>query len=150
MTALHRTSSRTSVFLVVAIFLGAALVGTIVSLTLRTDGSAKAAPASMAGMRHDTSPGIVPTKSFAGILPENAPELAAKHKPYDASLRPAPKGDVAKVRITIKDKVIQIAPGVKYSTWAFGQRRSRPDHPRPPGPDGRDHAREQGHDPTLG
>ena len=30
----------------------------------------------------------LPLNSFAGVVPENAAELAAAHKPYDATLPP--------------------------------------------------------------
>ena len=31
----------------------------------------------------------LPLSSFAGVVPENAAELAAAHKPYDATCRPS-------------------------------------------------------------
>ena len=52
-------------------------------------------------------------------LPPNAQALAEAHKAYDATLPPAPAGDVAKVHMTLKDMTVQIAPGVKYNTWSF-------------------------------
>ena len=54
-----------------------------------------------------------------GVVPENAAELAAAHKPYDATLPPVPAGDLVKVQMTLKDMTVEIAPGVKYNTWAF-------------------------------
>ena len=65
---------------------------------------------------HNTA---LPLDSFAGIVPENAAELAAAHKPYDAKLPPVPAGDLVKVQMTLKDMTVDIAPGVKYNTWAF-------------------------------
>ena len=65
---------------------------------------------------HNTA---LPLNSFAGVVPENAAELAAAHKPYDASLPPVPAGDLVKVQMTLKDMTVEIAPGVKYNTWAF-------------------------------
>jgi nitrite reductase (NO-forming) len=65
---------------------------------------------------HNTA---LPLASFAGVVPENAAQLAEAHKPYDATLPPVPAGDLAKVQMTLKDMVVEIAPGVKYSTWAF-------------------------------
>jgi nitrite reductase (NO-forming) len=62
----------------------------------------------------------LPLNSFAGVVPENAAELAAAHKPYDATLPPLPAGDLVKVHMTLEDVTLEIAPGVKYSTWAFG------------------------------
>jgi nitrite reductase (NO-forming) len=65
---------------------------------------------------HNTA---LPLASFAGVVPENAAQLAEAHKPYDATLPPVPAGDLAKVQMTLRDMVVEIAPGVKYSTWAF-------------------------------
>ncbi|MGZ8794057.1 MAG: multicopper oxidase domain-containing protein [Gaiellaceae bacterium] len=61
----------------------------------------------------------LPLASFAGVVPENAAELAEAHKPYDATLPPAPAGDLVKVQMTLKDMTVEIAPGVEYNTWAF-------------------------------
>ena len=61
----------------------------------------------------------LPLNSFAGVVPENAAELAKAHKPYDATLPPIPAGDLVKVQMTLKDMTVDIAPGVKYNTWAF-------------------------------
>jgi nitrite reductase (NO-forming) len=52
-------------------------------------------------------------------VPENAAELAVAHKPYDAKMPPVPAGDLVKVQMTLKDMTVEIAPGVKYHTWAF-------------------------------
>jgi nitrite reductase (NO-forming) len=65
---------------------------------------------------HNTA---LPLASFAGVVPANAAELAEKHTPYDATLPAAPPGDVARVHMTLKDRTIEIAPGVRYSTWSF-------------------------------
>jgi nitrite reductase (NO-forming) len=65
---------------------------------------------------HNTA---LPLNSFAGVVPENAQELAAAHKAYDAALPPAPAGDVVNVKMTLKDMTVQVAPGVKYRTWSF-------------------------------
>lgn len=84
----------------------------------------------------------LPLNSFAGVVPDNAAELAAAHKPYDATLPALPVGDLVKVHMTLKDMTlkdmtVEVAPGVKYNTWAFdghgapgpvvhfGRRRSR-------------------------
>ena len=61
----------------------------------------------------------LPIESFAGVVPENAAELAQAHKPYDATLPPVPAGDLVKVQMTLKDMTVEIAPGVQYNTWAF-------------------------------
>ncbi len=65
---------------------------------------------------HNTS---LPVNSFAGVLPENAVELAEAHVPTDARLPAVPPGDVVKVQMTLKDMAVEIAPGIKYNTWAF-------------------------------
>jgi nitrite reductase (NO-forming) len=61
----------------------------------------------------------LPLASFAGQVPDNADELAKAHKAYDATLPPAQAADVAKIHMTLKDMTVEIAPGVKYNTWAF-------------------------------
>jgi nitrite reductase (NO-forming) len=57
--------------------------------------------------------------SYAGAAPPNADALAAKHRPFPATLPAAPAGPVAKVNLVLKDIDIQIAPGVKYAAWAW-------------------------------
>ena len=77
----------------------------------------QAEPAAAAGLTdHNTA---LPLSSFAGVVPENAAELAKAHKPYDATMPPVPAGDLVKVQMTLKDMVVDIAPGVKYNTWSF-------------------------------
>ena len=61
----------------------------------------------------------LPIESFAGVVPDNAAELAEAHAAYDAALPPAPAGDVVKVNMVLKDMTVEIAPGVEYNTWAF-------------------------------
>ncbi|MGZ8739739.1 MAG: multicopper oxidase domain-containing protein [Gaiellaceae bacterium] len=58
-------------------------------------------------------------QSFAGQGPTNAAELAKKHIPMNATLPPAPAGPIARVNLVLVDKTIEIAPGIKYSAWAF-------------------------------
>jgi nitrite reductase (NO-forming) len=65
---------------------------------------------------HNTA---LPLASFAGVVPKNAAELAEAHKPYDATLPPALEGDLVQVQMTLKDMTVEVAPGVKYNTWAF-------------------------------
>jgi nitrite reductase (NO-forming) len=57
--------------------------------------------------------------SFAGAAPADADALAAARKPFPAALPAAPAGPVANVNLVLKDVTIQIAPGVKYSAWAW-------------------------------
>ena len=61
----------------------------------------------------------LPLQSFAGKTGENAEELAEAHQAYDAVLPAVPAGDLVKVHMTLKDMVVEIAPGVEYNTWAF-------------------------------
>jgi nitrite reductase (NO-forming) len=58
-------------------------------------------------------------ESYAGVTAENAGDLAADHEPYPAELPPIPEGDVVHVDLTLKDVVIDIAPGVQYQAWGF-------------------------------
>jgi nitrite reductase (NO-forming) len=77
---------------------------------------AQAAPLHDHATDHNTA---LPLESFAGVVPENAQELAQAHKPYEATLPPIPAGNLVKVEMTLKDMVIEVAPGVKYRTWSF-------------------------------
>ena len=87
--------------------------------------AAKAAPAQPAAQAasggHSAADHNValPIQSFAGQTGANAEELAMKHQATDATLPVVPAGDVVKIHMTLKDMVVEIAPGVKYNTWAF-------------------------------
>jgi nitrite reductase (NO-forming) len=72
--------------------------------------------ASHSAADHNTA---LPLNSFAGVVPQNATALAESHKATDATLPPVPAGDLVKVQMTLKDMTVEIAPGVKYATWAF-------------------------------
>ena len=105
--------------------LGVAVVGFFALMMwadARDSRDAVAAPAAAASVPvsatadHNTA---LPLNSFAGVVPENALDLAAAHKAYDATLPAAPAGDLVKVQMTLKDMTVEIAPGVKYNTWAF-------------------------------
>jgi nitrite reductase (NO-forming) len=61
----------------------------------------------------------LPLQSFAGKTGENAEELAMAHQATGATLPPVAAGELVKVHMTLKDMVVEIAPGVKYNTWAF-------------------------------
>ena len=78
--------------------------------------AADPAAATHAAADHNTA---LPLASFAGVVPDNAAELAEAHKAYDATMPPIPAGDLVKVQMTLKDMVVEVAPGVKYNTWAF-------------------------------
>jgi nitrite reductase (NO-forming) len=82
--------------------------------------TATSSTAAMPGMTGDTAgAGAVPSPSYAGLAPANADALAMAHTPYPAALQAAPPGAVATVHLTLKDVVHQVAPGIKYSAWAF-------------------------------
>jgi nitrite reductase (NO-forming) len=113
---------------IVALFLGIAVgVLMIVAVVLAKTADdardeAKAATVGTHDHAGDTAAAVsLPLQSFAGTTAENAQELAKAHVPYDATLSPAPApaGDLVKVHMTLKDMVVEIAPGVRYNTWAF-------------------------------
>jgi len=88
----------------------------------RDDASAAVAKTGIATEQspHDaTANSSLPLQSFAGKTGANAEALAKAHEPYDATLPPIPAGDLVKVQMTLKDMVVEVAPGVKYNTWAF-------------------------------
>ena len=93
----------------------------------RDSGTAGAAPAAADAHNHATDHNTaLPLNSFAGMTGANAQELAAAHKPYDATMPPIPAGDLVKVRMVMKHKTVEIAPGVKYNVWAFDGHYSAP------------------------
>ncbi len=65
---------------------------------------------------HNTA---LPLDSFAGVVPDDAAELAQAHEPKEAVLPPVPEGNLVKVEMTLKDVVVEVAPGVEYTTWSF-------------------------------
>jgi nitrite reductase (NO-forming) len=74
----------------------------------------------MPGMKAgNMAPAVSGLRSYAGVAPANADALAAAHKPFRADLPAAPPGAVATVNLTLSDITVQIAPGVKYSAWAW-------------------------------
>jgi nitrite reductase (NO-forming) len=84
------------------------------------DDAAAATPAAATGQDHSTAHNTaLPLNSFAGVVPENAQALAEAHKATAATLPPIPAGELVKVNMTLKDMVVEIAPGVRYNTWAF-------------------------------
>lgn len=89
----------------------------------RDDARSATAPASTAGHDHSahdaTANQSLPLQSFAGTTGADAEALAQAHTATDATLPPVPAGDLVRVNMTLKDMVIEIAPGVKYNTWAF-------------------------------
>jgi nitrite reductase (NO-forming) len=86
----------------------------------RDSDAAAATPAAASGHDHTTDHNTaLPLNSFAGVVPENAQALAEAHKATAATLPPIPAGDLVKLNMTLKDMVVEIAPGVRYNTWAF-------------------------------
>ena len=121
----HDVESASGAFFKVATILLGFAVGVVgfVALMLWSDArnardEASGAPVAAQPANHDHET-AQPLNSFAGIVPANAQALAEAHKAYDATLPPAISGSVAKVHMTLKDMTVQIAPGVKYNTWAF-------------------------------
>jgi len=127
-TAYHRPApSESGVFAkVVAVFLGilVAVLGVFALMMwadareARDDANAAAADA-QAGASVQEHNVALPLNSFAGVVPENALELAEAHTPYDATMPALQAGDVVKVHMVMKDRTVEIAPGVKYNVWAF-------------------------------
>ena len=97
----------------------------------RDDAKAAVAAKTPAGATHGsphdaTASSSLPLESFAGTTAKNAEELAKAHEAYDATLPPLVDGDLVKVRMVMKDRVVEIAPGVEYNVWAFDGAYSAP------------------------
>jgi len=109
----------------VPVLLTIALWAAVSAQKARDDAQQASAPAPAAtapspSTTHEhASAGTVATPSYAGLAPDNADALAAAHMPYPAALEAAPAGAVAVVHLTLKDVVHEVAPGIKYSAWAF-------------------------------
>ena len=105
---------------VVAVFLGLLVVvlGSVAIMMWLDAREARDATAASSGSHADHNTAL-PLSSFAGVVGENATELAEAHTSYDAALPPALVGDVVRVQMTLKDMTVAIAPGVEYNTWAF-------------------------------
>ena len=116
-------------FAVVLLVLAVAALVVFAIAIGRSDGtegaSGAAAPATPAADKAATDHAAadhnvaLPIESFAGKTGANAEELAKAHAATDATLPPVPAGDLVKVQMTLKDMVVEVAPGVKYNTWAF-------------------------------
>jgi len=125
-------SESSALFKAAALFLGL-LVGVLALVAIllwadargaRDDANTAAAAAESGAAVHSqqatgSSAVSLPLNSFAGVVPENAQELAAAHRAYDATMPAIAAGDVATVHMTLKDMTVEIAPGVRYNTWAF-------------------------------
>jgi nitrite reductase (NO-forming) len=129
----RRESDSAVLAKVVALFLGIAvgILAIVAVVLLNTADDARdqaraAASGTTGSSTHDhsahassSSAVSLPLQSFAGTVPDNAQHLAEQHVAKDARLTPAPAGDLVKVHMTLKDMVVEIAPGVRYNTWAF-------------------------------
>ena len=123
----RRPESDSTAFAAMAAVLLGLLVGIVAFfavlmwLDARGDETASAtATTAVAPHNHATDHNTaLPLNSFAGIVAPNAQELAAAHKATDATMPPLPATGVVKVHMTLKDMAVEIAPGVRYNTWAF-------------------------------
>ena len=109
--------------LLLGVALGAVLIVSVFLVKLADDARDDAAAVTQQAAppsAHDHTAGqSLPLTSFAGKTGANAEELAQAHAAYDAKLPAVPAGDLVKVHMTLKDMTMEIAPGVKYNTWAF-------------------------------
>jgi nitrite reductase (NO-forming) len=125
LAAADETTSRSAILKVGLVLLGLlvaamAIIGLFVLAAARDASSdAKRAAQAPTAMAPAAATGGA-FHSFAGAAPMNADQLAMAHTPYNATLPPAPAGPVANVHLVIKDTVQQIAPGVRYRVWTFG------------------------------
>ena len=112
-------------YMILAVFLGiaVAILAVVAVVLVKTADDARDEASIAAGTTdhsaHADSNVSLPLQSFAGQTGENAEELAMAHTATDATLPAAPVGDLVKVHMTLKDMVVEIAPGVEYNTWAF-------------------------------
>ena len=105
---------------VVALFLGILVaVLALLALMLWVDARDARDSAGASAAPHGDHNTALPLNSFAGQVPENAQELAAERTATNAAMPALPAGDVVKVQMTLKDMTVEIAPGIKYNTWAF-------------------------------
>ena len=132
-TGVPRRNPDSSAFYKAAVVLLGLLVGFlgIAALLLwadsRDNGAAATPAAPAVADSHASDHNVaLPLESFAGKTGANAQALAAAHKPYDAAIPAIPAGDVVKVRMVMKHKAVDIAPGVKYNVWAFDGKYSAP------------------------
>ena len=113
------------VVLLLAFAVGALVIAAVVAAQAADEARDDVATGGTTAVAHDhsthaaTGNQSLPLESFAGKTAANAEELAKAHVAYDANMPPIPAGDVVKVHMTLKDMVVEIAPGVKYNTWAF-------------------------------
>jgi nitrite reductase (NO-forming) len=110
--------------MILAVFLGiaVAVLAFVAVVLVKTADDARdqaAASGAIDHSAHQESNVSLPLQSFAGKTGENAEELAMAHQATSAVLPPVPAGEIVNVQMTLKDMVVEVAPGVKYNTWAF-------------------------------
>src|SRR5438445_7475930 len=99
----------------VALALALALLGGALATIALVRANRAGEEARAASAAAPTAPsGLAALTSYAGAAPANAAELAAGHTPDPAALPAAAAGAVARVHLTLRDRVIQVAPGVRY------------------------------------
>jgi nitrite reductase (NO-forming) len=85
----------------------------------RDDAAAVKAQGAQTHQLEASSAQSLPLTSFAGKTGANAEALAKAHPAYDAALPAVQPGSLVQVQMTLKDMTVEVAPGVKYNTWAF-------------------------------
>ena len=124
----EKESDARALFAIVSVVLGIAVVVLgIFAVAMWIDTHQAKDAASRAADRAGTAAQHVPAAtadaaaltSYAGAAPANADALATAHKPFPAALPAAPAGPIANVNLVLKDVTVQIAPGIKYSAWAW-------------------------------
>jgi nitrite reductase (NO-forming) len=115
-----------AIAVLVALLSLAALVGTTtavvsadVAMKAKDDAEAAAGTGAVPAAHTVAAPAGEGLVSYAGQTAENAEDLVAAREPFPAELAPVPEGDVVDVELTLKDVVVEIAPGVKYTAWGF-------------------------------
>jgi nitrite reductase (NO-forming) len=113
-------------YMILAVFLGiaVAILAIVAVVLVKTADDARDDAATAASTSDHSSHAVesnvsLPLQSFAGKTGENAEELALAHQATSAVLPAVPAADLAQVHMTLKDMVVEIAPGVRYNTWAF-------------------------------
>ena len=107
-------------YMILALFLGLLVVVLgFFALWMWADARDARDGAAVATSAHGDHNVALPLSSFAGQVGDNATELAEAHPAIEAALPPIPAGDLVKIDMTLKDMVVEIAPGVSYNTWAF-------------------------------
>ena len=119
----HRDSGSGVGVKILALFLGIAVgVLAIVAVVLVQVADDARDEASAAAPAHDHSSSAVslPLQSFAGQdRRERRGSSRWRTRQRAPCFPPVPAGELVKVHMTLKDMVVEIAPGVKYNTWAF-------------------------------